>query len=284
MTAAESAPADGCARLLQAIVQRGIAHGIEDSLKFSVRDGLVTGRLLVGVRAADLSWAGFLALLQELGLAAEHAAGLRGAFARASALGFAVEDRGLRTLWKVYLEFWDEVRAAVRASGSREPREMHLGLKWEEGPAQRLERAHYTCHPLLAHEDILARLKALYGEDQAMPGYAAARRIVKACARHWPTMPLIYLEAGEEGNPRRSFDINFYRTELRLSDVMGPLQTAGGGLNIDAQALARLLGGLGDARLGHVSGGFDRQGSEFLSLYAERQPLEARPESSASAR
>lgn len=270
---AQPALADGCARLLQVIAQRGVAHGIEDSLKFSVRDGLVARRLLVGVRSADLPWAGFLSLVEELGLPAGHAASLQSAFARSSALGLAVEDRGARTLWKVYLEFWDEVRAAVRTSGSREPRLMHLGLKWEEGPAQRLERAHYTCHPLLTHHDILARLKALYGEDQTMPGYTAARRIVKACAARWPTMPLIYLEAGEEGNPRRSFDINCYRTELRLPDVLLPLQSAGEGLGIDAEAVADALAGLGDARLGHLSGGIDRHGGEFLSLYVERQPL-----------
>lgn len=275
MTATDAATARGCDRLLQAIAQRGIAHGIEDSLKFSTSDGLVAGRLLVGVHAVDMPWAGFLALVQALGLPAGHAEGLQGAFARSNALGFAVEDRGPRTLWKVYLEFWDEVRVAVRASGSREPREMHLGLKWEEGPAQRVERAHYTCHPLLTHEDILDRLKALYGGDRALPGYAAARQLVKACARRWPTMPLIYLEAGEEGNQRRSFDLNFYRTELRMPDAIGHLQAAGEGLGIDAQALAASLARLGDARLGHVSGGFDRRGVEFMSLYAERQPLAA---------
>lgn len=276
MTATDSAPADGCSRLLQAFAQRGIAHGIEDSLKLSASDGLLARRLLVGVHSVDMPWPSFLALVQELGLPAEHAAGLQGPFVRSNASGFAVEDRGSRTMWKVYLEFWDEVRQAVRASGSREPREMHLGLKWEEGPVQRLERAHYTCHPLLTHEDILARLKAVYGNEQAMPGYTATRQIVKACARRWPTMPLIYLEAGEEGNQRRSFDLNFYRTELRMPDVIGLLQVAGDGLEIDAKALAESLASLGDARLGHVSGGFDRRGGEFLSLYAERQPLAAR--------
>ena len=276
MTGTDAAPTDGCARLLEAIAQRNIAHGIEDSLKFSATDGLSVGRLLVGVNTADLSWTGFLALVQELGLPAGHAADLQGAFARSNALGFAVEDRGSRTVWKVYLEFWDEVRLALRATGSREPREMHLGLKWEEGPAQRVERAHYICYPLLTHEEILARLKALYGNERAMPGHAAARQIVKACAARWPRMPLIYLEASEEGNQRRSFDLNFYRTGLRMPDAIRHLQAAGEGLDIDAHALAKSLARLGDARLGHLSGGFDRRGGEFMSLYAERQPLQAK--------
>lgn len=272
MSTAPLAPAGALARLLGEVAALGVPHGIEDSLKFSARDGLVAQRLLVGVRCADLPWPAAEALLTRLGLPAAHRGGLQAAYDQANALGLAVEDRGHGTVWKVYLEFWDAVRAALRAGTARTPQRMHLGLKWTEGPDPRVDEAHYTCHPLLAHDEILARLTALYGTLDT-PGRRATRRLVKACARQAPRAPLIYLEAAEAGNPRRSFDLNFYRTGLVMADARTELQTAGEAMGIAADALAQALDPLGPARLGHLSGGVDRHGHDFLSVYAERQPL-----------
>ena len=73
----------------------------------------------------------------------------------------------------------------------------------------------------------------------------------------------------EEGNPRRSFDINLYEAALRLRDLDSPLAAARRRYRISDETFGPLFQQVADARFGHLAGGIDRRGRDFLTVYYE---------------
>lgn len=109
--------------------------------------------------------------------------------------------------------------------------------------------------------------------DRPASSREAARGIVHQGLKRNPGAALLYLEASESGNPRRSFDVNLYKTGLFVSDVAAELRAAAALFEVGSDTIEAQLGALGHRPLGHISGGTDRYGSEFLSIYGEIQSL-----------
>ena len=83
----------------------------------------------------------------------------------------------------------------------------------------------------------------------------------------------MYVEAEEEGNPRRSFDLNLYKAGLRVADVQPALSRLRERYSVAEAAFADLLRECGTKRLGHLSGGLGRETEDFLTLYYEIEGL-----------
>jgi hypothetical protein len=249
--------------------------GREQSFKL-VPGRLVADRLLVGLHAAGLDAQALFGLCEELGLPPAGRALLEAQLPRANAVFLACEEAGGPPLYKAYLEFWDEVRARVRA-GDRSPQVLHFGVKWSAAQPGRHEEARYVCHPLLASREVLLRMAAAYPAQDEASALEPARAIVRMAARRRPDAAFLYLDASETGNPRRSFDINLYAAGLQVQEAAGSLRQAASHFGVPARALEDQLQVLGPLPLGHLSGGRDRRGAEFLSVYAEVAPLPAAP-------
>ena len=92
-------------------------------------------------------------------------------------------------------------------------------------------------------------------------------------ARRIANDSFVYVEAAEEGNPRKSFDINFYKAGLTLAElqpIFAPLcqrySIAGGDLESQI-AMA------GTRAFSHLSGGLGRDAEDFLTVYYEIEPI-----------
>jgi hypothetical protein len=128
--------------------------------------------------------------------------------------------------------------------------------------------AEYTCHPLLSIDAIARRLQALYEGDS--PSGAAAREITAlAAARIRSNDSFVYVEAAEKGNPRRSFDLNFYKAGLRVADLRPALSRLRARYAIDKSKFESLLDECAAQPFGHLSGGRGREGEDFLTVYYE---------------
>lgn len=275
---ARSSPAAGAdvpggQDLLRRLDAAGLPYGQE--LSFKLGPGrCIPDRLLVGIPLQLADARVPFGIAADLGLPEAGRALLQRELPRASTVLLATEEHGGEVLYKVYLEFWDAVRARVRA-GDRTPQLLHLGVKWVRGRPGRHEEARYLCHPLLPLRDVLRRM----GDSDPVTAAGTlelARRIVRRAARRDPAPSLVYLEATEAGNPRHSFDINLYPCGLLVREVQAELREAASRFGIaqeDVEGPLRQLAGL---PLGHLSGGCDRRGGEFLSVYAEVAPLPAR--------
>ncbi len=79
----------------------------------------------------------------------------------------------------------------------------------------------------------------------------------------------VYLEGVEENTPRNSFDINLYRAGLRLTEIHPLLSRMRHHFSIPIERFDRLYKEVGDKRLGHLSGGVSRAGTDYLTVYYE---------------
>src|SRR6476469_2666365 len=213
----------------------GVTYGREDAFKL-LPEQLISGRILIGIDTSSLPARESLALAARLGMPAATLAPLLTHCAQANAVFVGIEEHQGGALLKVYLEFWDAVRATVRDTGSRAPQLRHLGVKWDSAQPERHGLARYECHPLLGVRDILRRIGACYA-DPASALCALAQATVRQAAHRRPQASMLYLEVSEEGNPRNSFDINLYKAGMRVADVRAALTAAAGVLRIPEAAL-----------------------------------------------
>ncbi len=258
--------------LLTRIEAAGLPHGKECSFKLAP-GRLIAGRLLVGMSLSQVDAAVPLAIADALGLPAPGRAQLLRALPQASGILLATEEQGTTVLHKVYLEFWDAVRTRV-LDGDRRPQLLHLGIKWDAARPGYFDETRYVCQPLLSLRDLLRRMAVTYAPERPPQTLELARRIVRQAAQREPAPSLVYLEATEVGNPRRSFDINLYPSGLLVGDVATELREVAAYMAVEPLGFERLLGDVAALPLGHISGGCGRHGDEFLSLYAE---LDAMP-------
>src|SRR5205814_649320 len=118
---------------------------------------------------------------------------------------------------------------------------------------------------------MLRRLRALYGVQADPPSCGAALHLVQLAARR--NAAPIYLEVGEEGTARRSYDINLYKANLTLAEIEPVLLEAAARYALPQERFAAFYSQLRQHPFGHLSGGFARDGSDFLTVYYETQPL-----------
>lgn len=270
MSAAESLPPGQ--QLMQCLAEAGLNYGREDSFKVS-RGRLLAERLMLGVRTKSVQLEAALRIAARLGMPAELTHQVSEHWAAADVVLFGVEAGRDETVFKLYLEFWEQVRQQVGRTGSDAPLLLDLGFKWPAGGGARPRVARYVCHPLLSPATSIGRIQALYAGARGPTAYPMVVELIDRCAARRPGAPFIYLEAEEDGTPRCSFDINLYRAGLTLDDAADWLARLASHYGIDAGAMQALQAAVGSHPLGHISGGVDRHGDDFLTVYHEVEPL-----------
>jgi hypothetical protein len=254
--------------LLARLDAMGVPFGREDSFKLG-RQRLIGGRVLIGVEASELDTGRALALASELGMPDPCLPLLRERVTDANAVFFGFEDLGSSWVCKVYLEFWDAVRRETLRTGAQAPQLLHLGVKWDTASPGHHEVARYDCHPLLNVRTILRRMVACYGSPGAPQLCELTQAIVRNAAQREPGASMLYLEVSEQDNPRSSFDINLYKSGMRVGDVAPQLRQAAAWFQVPVDSIDAQLQRLGASLLGHLSSGLGRHGQPFLSVYAE---------------
>ncbi|MBK6006649.1 hypothetical protein JJB11_11150 [Ramlibacter ginsenosidimutans] len=246
-------------------------YGREQSFKL-VPGALLADRMLIGVPTSTFSLDATVAVGAALGMPTAAQQIVTQRFGEANAVFFATEESGVHRVFKLYLEFWDAVRRRVRA-GDASPQLLHLGVKWDSARPGHFEEAHYICVPLLNTRDVLQRMRAVVPEAAPAAAVDIAQDIVRLAARVRPQAPFLYLEVSETGNPRRSFDVNLYKSGLAVADAASQLRAAAAHFAVAGERFEAVLAGMQQMPLGHIAAGCDRRGGEFFSVYAEVAPL-----------
>jgi hypothetical protein len=272
-SAASDADAPTGARPMLALVRGlGVGFGFEKSFKLSA-GSVQDERVILGVPTERAPREGLLRICRELGMSEAHLEQFEARLPEANTVGFGFEGGRNGGSYKVYLEFWERVVRRVRLDpANRAPQVLFLGYKWPMRAGGSPAIAEYTCHPLLAVGGIARRLAALYPHHS--PSLVAAQEILQlAGARLGPNDSFVYVEAAEEGNPRRSFDLNFYKVGLRVGDLRAPLSRLCDSYSIPNAQLESLLVQSGTRPFGHLSGGVGREGEDFLTVYYEIEAI-----------
>lgn len=268
-SAASEADAPTAARPMLALVRGlGVGFGFEKSFKLSA-GSVQDERVILGVPTERAPREALLRICRELGMSEAHLEQFERRLPEANTVGFGFEGGRKGGSYKVYLEFWERVVQRLRLDpANRAPQVLFLGYKWPVHGGGRSALAEYTCHPLLAVDGIARRLAALYPPDSH--SLAAAQEILQlGAARLGPGDSFVYVEATEEGNPRRSFDLNLYKVGLRVGDLRAPLSRLCENYSIKSVQLESLLEQCGTRPFGHLSGGVGREGEDFLTVYYE---------------
>ena len=268
------AQTDRAQYLASLIGAEGVRHGREDSFKMS-RAGLLTNRFLLGIPMQEISPARVMHLCNALGMPQSCRASFMNHLRDANLIFFGLEDDGERAVYKVYLEFWDLVRQYVRRTGSTDPLLLNLGFKWragDEGSDVRVAR--YTCFPLLSVYDILGRVEQIYADGSAPAAHAGASEIIRRAAAANPSASFLYVEVSEEGNPRKSFDVNLYKANLNVRDINPMLSDLARHFCIPPETFQPWVQRIADRPLGHLSGGLDKDGRDFMTTYYETHALD----------
>jgi hypothetical protein len=153
---------------------------------------------------------------------------------------------------------------------------LNLGFKWRAGgDGSDVRVARYACFPLLSVYDVLGRLQSIYRSGCSPAAHAAASAIVQHAAAANPSASFLYVEVEEDGNPRKSFDINLYKANLTVGDVRRLLFDVARHFCIPPEAFQPWLERIAARPLGHLSGGLDKHGHDFMTTYYETRSLDA---------
>jgi len=240
-------------------------EGVERSFKM-VPGSLLENRYLMGVRKEALDWQRLAQICSGLGMPAAQLLALQKGLPEANSLHFGFEQSPTGTIYKVYLEFWERLNRVLAARPvARDPLVLHVAYKWDAAAPGKGSMAEYRCFPELQAPGIFARLGVLY--DGATPAsLGAAERIINMALRR-THKTMMYLEVSEPGNPRASFDIRLYPAELNIADIHPWLVKVCAAYMIPARQFDALYARVRNRALGHLSGGIDRAGNDFLTVY-----------------
>lgn len=251
------------------IEQLGIACGYERSFKM-LENKLLANRFLLGIETADLKPEQLLDICHQLDMPTTYMEAFKAHVPDANLVFLGFEDNEADCVYKIYLEFWEKVTKDIQIKSNRnEPALLHLGFKWNTDNNTEGTISRYTCYPLLSINDILKRLSGLYESREEKISLEVAEDIIKFAASKSVATSFIYVEVSEENNPRRSFDINLYKANLRLSDIYPSLSRTRQHYSIPAEQFARLYKLVDNKLFGHLSGGVNRKGNDFLTVYYE---------------
>lgn len=255
--------AGGRAALLFRLVDDlGVPYRHERSFRLA-HERLQANRVLVSLDRARLGADAaerIEPICAELGMPRAVRGRVRQLVAEARCVHFGFEADGARSLYKVYFERRDADAEAAR----RSPVLLHLAFKWDAEQPERCVTTRYHWHPRLAAPELRARITAIYGDGSPLE---AALAILELAAARVEATRLQFLEVHEDGNERRSFDLNLYDARLALRDVQAPLARLREHFAVRAGQFQALYDQIRARPLGHLAGGVHRDGEPFATVY-----------------
>lgn len=127
--------------------------------------------------------------------------------------------------------------------------------------------AKYIWYPSLPYEKIREKLSLLFENTSHKKPLEIANDLLDIALRKIDQHNINYLEVTEEKSQRRSFDINIYRANLQLRELYPLFLRIYQHYSIPAEKFHALYNPVRTKTFGHLSGGIDREGKDFLSAY-----------------
>ena len=275
ITAAESTDPNGFsdqnAKHLYNLIQGlGVKTGFEQSFKMFDKH-ILADRFLTGFNREDLKEDAaeqITEICSRLNMPDDFKQDFLSSINDANILLFGFEGSEQTLYYKAYLEFGKKnLEQSQKGGKENTPFLIHIGYKWDVFENANRTTTYYTCYPRLDYNEITEKLAEVFPDENSkyIPGLCA--RIINLASTRVSPAEILYFEAKEENNPRLSFDINFYRANLKVSEVFPLLCEAAGYFSIPFERFYKLYSGASSDTFGHLTGGIDRNGRDFLTFY-----------------
>jgi hypothetical protein len=186
----------------------------------------------------------------------------------ATLVGFGIEEDETTCVVKAYLEFKNRYEEAMRKKPSQpDPYVSHLGFKWDAADNRRGALTRYTCFPAFTAGEILEKLSTTFYPHPERKPFEIIKGVMDFASRKVGPDKSLYLEVNEENNPRSSFDINLYGANFRLEELYPFFLEMCRHYSIPDEQFHSLYDPVKTRTFGHLAGGMDRKGKDFLTVY-----------------
>jgi hypothetical protein len=247
-----------------------IEYGLEHSFKMSA-NSLMENRFIMGFKKSVLRKdpdEAVLAVCSQMGMPHRFLEKCRMLMPDTEFVHFGFEEHQKGCYYKAYLEFKPSQRFDKSHNKlEQEPFLVFLGFKWNPFDISIGAVSRYICYPQLSVGEIIERLSCLLQEDRDFRSVEAAKWILRNRVNIISNNKIVYEEVTEENNPRKSFDINLYGANLLIQDIFPLLIDMGRQYNLPTERYMSLCDRIRHKKFGHVSGGVDREGNDFLTVY-----------------
>jgi hypothetical protein len=246
------------------------AIDFEPSFK-AVHSRLFENRFLLGINrqeTAGLLDAQVALICEKIEMPHNLLASFMRSLPEANHVYFGVEKNEQTLLFKAYLEFRNKIEKEIGAARVTEQSfPLFTGFKWDAFSPTPQAVTRYAWYPSLLVPEMLKRLRMTIDPSQHGALFELVRGITQRAAERIPDSDIQYLEVTEEGNPRISFDINIYKSGLRLEDLRTDLLRALQHYDIPSDGFESLYQRIKTDRFGHLAGGIDRENQDFMTVY-----------------
>jgi hypothetical protein len=256
--------------LLQRIRDLDIEVGYERSFKMSDKN-LSGTRFILGIKIDTIRESAretIADMCRQLEMPANLLENFQEHLPEANVVGFGFDESARSSVCKVYLEFGGSFKEAIRNNPHRPaPFVLHRGFKWDLKDPSKRGTARYTCYSFLPMETLLERVSNILDPHAYARSFDIAKDMVGAAASRIPARDILYLELTEDNSPRRSFDINMYRADMQLKELFPILSRMCRHYSIPSEEFHTLYNPVKTEIFGHLAGGIDRDGKDFLTVY-----------------
>ena len=256
--------------LFQFLEDQKVKPAFERSCEFLAKT-LLGNRFLLGFEKSMIRQnpdEKILGICEQMGIPVNFLESLQENLPEANIVGFGFGEHGGTCIVKAYLEFGVRFYRAIKSKLHKpEPYLSHMGFKWDAEDNTRKALARYTCFPGYTTEEMQERLSDDFYGDKAGGPFEIVKGILDLASSKVSKERFLYLDVKEENNPRSSFDINVYGANLQLQEVYPFLLDMCRHYSIPEEQFHKLYEPVKTHIFGHLAGGMDRQGRDFLTIY-----------------
>jgi hypothetical protein len=215
-----------------------------------------------------------LSICERMGMPEDFLGMFKEHLSQANPVDFGFEADEGRCIYKAYLDFLPQLRRGgdIKLNQTK-PHIMFLGFKWDVLDHTKKALTKYTWYPSLSLEEIQGRLLDIYDNDKGRKLIELAEELLRIILSKTTHDKVYYLDVAEEHSQRRSFDINAYSANLQLKELYPLMMKIWQYFSIPAQEFSDLYRQMETKIFGHFSGGVDREGNDFLTIYFGLEPV-----------
>lgn len=257
-------------RLMRLIDGLNTDYAYERSYKLA-RKSILQNRFLFGINKNSIKndpEHTIISLCQQMDMPLHFLSQCREMLNLAKCVHFGFEENKNGCMYKVYLEFDIDLKfGPIGTQVMTDPFLLHLGFKWSSDDNTNCALSRYTCYPFLSHGSIIERIGKIYCEDHHEKALQFTTKIMNAAVSRMPEHKFLYIEVVEDNNPRTSFDIKLYEANLLMREITPLMDDILSFYEIPSDQFTAINNRVRDKTFGHLSGGIDRAGQDFLTLY-----------------
>ncbi len=262
--------------LIQLIKELNVMFDFERSFKMS-QQKLLWDRFLMVVDKNDIRGnphERVLSICKQMNMPEGFLGVFKEHLSQANPVDFGFEADEGSCIYKAYLDFLPQLRRGGHINlNQAKPHIMFLGFKWDVRDHTKKALTKYTWHPSLSFEEIQTRLSDIYDNDKGRKLIELAGEFLRIILSRTTHDKIYYLDVTEEHSQRRSFDINAYSANLQLKELYPLMMKIWQYFSIPAREFSELYRQMETKIFGHFSGGIDREGNDFLTIYFGLEPV-----------